>query len=90
MVGKKLHIIAVDPETGEVAWECPGPDERGACGRVAIGDEMPCIGKELTLAGEDDEPYVVPPCMTLCPVTLAFAIGVHMGRSRALQEAVAV
>jgi hypothetical protein len=87
MVGRKLHIIAVDPETGEVAWHCPGPDARGACRRVAIGAEMPCIGKALTIVGSDDDAYVVAPHMTLCPLTLALAMGTSMGRSHERQEA---
>jgi hypothetical protein len=82
MVGAELDIVAVDPRTAEVAWRCPGPDARGACPRVAIGALIPCVGRALTVASADEEAYVVPPGMTLCPLTLAQAMGVHMGRSR--------
>ena len=80
MVGTTPEIIAVDTDTGEVAWRCPGPDARGACGMIAIGQEVPCIGKALGFAGSPDEPYVVAAHMTLCPVTLALALDVPMGR----------
>ena len=79
MVRSTLHIIAVDPDSGRIAWHCPGPDARGACGRVPIGAEMPCIGKELTVVGAGGDPYVVPRQMTLCPVTLALAVGTRLG-----------
>jgi hypothetical protein len=80
MPGTTLDIIAYDPKTGSVAWHCPGPDARGACPRVAIGEEMPCIGKTLVVLGATEDPYVVAPHMTLCPVTLALALGTTMGR----------
>lgn len=70
-----------DTEKGEAGWQCPGPDERGACERVAIGEEVPCIGRALTVVGTTDDLYVVPAHKTLCPVTLALALGVTMGRS---------
>lgn len=90
MVASKVHIIALDRETGAVVWHCPGPEVSGACGRVAIGDEVPCVGRRLVLDGSSDEPYVVPAHMQLCPITLALALGVSMGRSTELDRTEAV
>jgi hypothetical protein len=78
MVGTQPEILAVDPRTRGVVWHCPGPDARGACGRVAVGAEVPCIGLALTDADASGEAYVVPPHMTLCPVTLALSLDVSM------------
>lgn len=89
MAERRLHIIAVDPRTGEIAWQCTGPDERGACGRVAIGAEVPCIGKALSQSGSAEEPYVVPRLMTLCPYTLAAALDVSVGRDRRVETGAA-
>lgn len=80
MTGRATRVIAVDPNTGKVT-RCPGPDERGACRRVAIGQQVPCIGRALVIVGLSDDPYVVPPQMTLCPLTLAAGLGVTMGRT---------
>lgn len=79
MVGRKLHILAVDPGTGTVAWHCGGPDARGACRRVRIGAEVPCIGKALRVVGTGDDPYVVAHHMTLCPLVLAESLGTTIG-----------
>lgn len=81
MVGTQPEIVAVDAHSGQVAWRCSGPDARGACGRVALGEKVPCIGKALSVVGSDDDAYVVPAHVTLCPVTLALSLGVSMGRS---------
>lgn len=84
MSGPKVHIIATDPDTGEVVWHCPGPNKIGACRRIAIGEEVPCVGRVLVLVGTPDEPYVVPRHMSLCPLLLAESLGVTMGRSAEL------
>lgn len=92
MAGRKLHIVAYDAHTGEVVWHCAGPDARGACRRtgVHIGDEVPCIGRLLTIVGSDGEPYEVPVQMTLCPVTLAAALDAPMLHPAGDRERVAV
>lgn len=76
MATPTLTLVASDPTTHAVAWNCQGPDERGACPRVAIGEMVPCIG--LWLANPDalSNPYTVPKGMTLCPVTLTHALAV--------------
>jgi len=81
MVGTRLHIVAVDPGTGEIVSHCPGPDPRGACRHIELGATVPCVGRELSV-GEigDEDAYLVPPGMSLCPVTLALAMDVPMGR----------
>ena len=83
MVATQPEILAVNPRTGDIAWRCPGPDEQGACGLVAVGAEVPCIGLALAEGDASGEPYIVPRHMTLCPMTLARSLGVQMRHSQA-------
>lgn len=69
-----LHLLALDPATCEIAWQCAGPDAVGACSLVAIGAVVPCVAHRLVAAGASAAAYTVPRGMTLCPVTLALAL----------------
>ena len=68
-----------DRETHRVIARCSGPDERGACPRVAPGEVLPCAGCELLATdAPHGVPYPVGLTMTLCPVTLAQVLGTDL------------
>ena len=73
------HLLRIlEGGTGRETDRCTGPAADGSCPRVAIGDILPCAGCVLAPAviGPEALPYEVSRRATLCPVTLAAAMGV--------------
>ena len=69
------RYIVIRAADGEVVGECAGPDARGQCPRVALGEVVPCAGQSLTADGHGSWlPYAVPGDETTCPVALALAL----------------
>lgn len=64
--------------TGEVIGRCSGPNKIGACGQVEIGQSVACAGCNLCLLSGPSTAVPIPLSMTLCPVTLAAALGVEL------------
>jgi hypothetical protein len=65
-----------EADSGQLLFTCTGPDARGACGRVAIGEVVACARKALSRLDGNDEAYLVPCQMTLCPMTLLQSVAV--------------
>jgi hypothetical protein len=68
----------VDPEGGDPADWCTGPAATGECPRVAVGQQVPCAGKQLFPFGGDLDPSQarwVSAREDECPLPILFAGG---------------
>lgn len=69
------RYIVIRAADGGILGECAGPDSRGMCPLVALGEVVPCAGLSLTADGHGSWlPYAVPGGETTCPVTMALAL----------------
>jgi hypothetical protein len=70
-----------EADTGRLLFTCPGPTGSGACGRVALGENVACAGNLLTCVDACSDVYSVPRQLSLCPITLLQSLAVETDSS---------